>query len=110
VYGNRLNGSIPGGFQKLESLTYLNLSSNNFKGQIPSELGHIVNLDTLDLSYNEFSGPVPPTIGDLEHLLCHVGPPISATFSRAQHQRFGGAGVGNNQWLKFRRFISLFPN
>jgi len=53
----------------LESLTYLNLSSNNFKGQIPSELGHIVNLDTLDLSYNEFSGPVPPTIGDLEHLL-----------------------------------------
>jgi len=23
VYGNRLNGSIPAGFQKLESLTYL---------------------------------------------------------------------------------------
>ncbi|KAL9265879.1 LRR receptor-like serine/threonine-protein kinase ERL1-like protein [Drosera capensis] len=69
VHGNNLNGSIPHGLHKLESLTYLNLSSNNFGGNIPIELGRIVNLDTLDLSCNNFSGSAPPSLGELEHLL-----------------------------------------
>ncbi|XP_058106223.1 uncharacterized protein LOC131249437 isoform X4 [Magnolia sinica] len=64
LQGNRLTGKIPeviglmqalavfSGLilefgQKLESLTYLNFSSNNFKGRIPVELGRIINLDTL---------------------------------------------------------------
>ena len=41
---------------------------------------------------------------------CHVGPPVSAACPRAQRRWLGRAGAGNNQWLKFRRFVSLFPN
>ncbi|XP_058075314.1 LRR receptor-like serine/threonine-protein kinase ERECTA [Magnolia sinica] len=51
----RLNGSIPSEFLKLESLTYLNFSSNNFKGWIPIELGRIINLDTLSVAMQAFN-------------------------------------------------------
>ncbi|KAL9254930.1 LRR receptor-like serine/threonine-protein kinase ERL1-like protein [Drosera capensis] len=86
VHGNNLNGSIPHGLHKLESLTYLNLSSNNFGGNIPIELGRIVNLDTLDLSCNNFSGSAPPSLGELEHLLIlnvssnHLVGPVPSDF------------------------------
>ncbi|KAF9623966.1 hypothetical protein IFM89_006693 [Coptis chinensis] len=69
LYGNKLSGGIPPGFERLESMTSLNLSSNNLKGPIPIELSRIGNLDTLDLSNNKIYGSIPSFIGDLEHLL-----------------------------------------
>ncbi|KAG6423410.1 hypothetical protein SASPL_113805 [Salvia splendens] len=69
VHGNKLNGTVPLAFQRLKSMTYLNLSSNNLRGPIPIELSRIGNLDTLDLSNNKISGDMPSSLGDLEHLL-----------------------------------------
>ncbi|KAF9608353.1 hypothetical protein IFM89_009288 [Coptis chinensis] len=69
LYGNKLSGGIPPGFERLESMTSLNLSSNNLKGPIPIELSRIGNLDTLDLSNNKIYGSIPSSVGDLEHLL-----------------------------------------
>ncbi|KAK9126273.1 hypothetical protein Scep_015119 [Stephania cephalantha] len=69
VYGNHLNGSIPLGFQHLESLTYLNLSSNNFRGnrltgKIPEVIGLMQALAVLDLNDNELVVPIPPIFGN----------------------------------------------
>ncbi|KAF5748363.1 putative erecta [Tripterygium wilfordii] len=68
VHGNKLNGTIPLAFQRLESMTYLNLSSNNIRGSIPIELSRIGNLDTLDLSNNHLSGLIPQEISQLQNM------------------------------------------
>ncbi|KAF9610910.1 hypothetical protein IFM89_025710, partial [Coptis chinensis] len=59
LYGDKLSGCIPPGFERLESMTSLNLSSNNLKGPIPIELSRIGNLDTLNVSYNNLAGDIP---------------------------------------------------
>ncbi|KAF9604046.1 hypothetical protein IFM89_001406 [Coptis chinensis] len=59
LYGNKLSGGIPPGFERLESMMSLNLSSNNLKGPIPIEQSQIGNLDTLNVSYNNLAGDIP---------------------------------------------------
>ncbi|XP_058111721.1 receptor-like protein 7 [Magnolia sinica] len=44
---------IPSGFDKLSSLTHLNLSSLRFYGQIPLEISRLTSLVSLDLSFND---------------------------------------------------------
>ncbi|XP_058111827.1 receptor-like protein 50 [Magnolia sinica] len=46
---------IPSGFEKLTSLTHLNLASLHFYGQIPLEISNLTSLVSLDLSYNHHS-------------------------------------------------------
>ncbi|XP_034205238.1 receptor-like protein EIX2 [Prunus dulcis] len=64
------NNSISGSLSFLcasadKSLTYLNLSSNNFAGELPDCWSHLETLVMLDLSNNAFSGKIPMTIGSL---------------------------------------------
>ncbi|KAK9126274.1 hypothetical protein Scep_015120 [Stephania cephalantha] len=59
------------GFQHLESLTYLNLSSNNFRGNnlngsIPDSIGNCTSFEILDVSYNQITGEIPYNIGFLQ--------------------------------------------
>ncbi|KAM3395793.1 receptor-like protein EIX2 [Capsicum galapagoense] len=64
-----LSGVISPSLLVLESLSYLDLSSNNFGGiQIPKFFGSFRYLKYLNLSNAGFGGTVPPHIGNLSRL------------------------------------------
>ncbi|KAK5841106.1 hypothetical protein PVK06_010014 [Gossypium arboreum] len=52
--GNNINTTLFSyGFDKLQNLTHLNLSSSCFHGQIPMKISHLTRLVSLDLSYQD---------------------------------------------------------
>ncbi|XP_017632797.1 receptor-like protein 7 [Gossypium arboreum] len=52
--GNNFNTTLFSyGFNKLQNLTHLNLSSSCFHGQIPMKISHLTRLVSLDLSYQD---------------------------------------------------------
>ncbi|KAG4130710.1 hypothetical protein ERO13_D09G162401v2 [Gossypium hirsutum] len=53
---NRLMATFPTGFDKLENLSYLNLSNAGFTGQIPAVISRMTRLVTLDLSVSSLLG------------------------------------------------------
>lgn len=53
----------------ISSLKVLDLSRNGFIGPIPSDLAKITTLVYLNLSSNNFEGPVPSGFGNLEKLM-----------------------------------------
>ncbi|XP_062114692.1 receptor-like protein 6 [Humulus lupulus] len=56
------SGVIPSSIGKLKQLTFLDLSHNNFSGQISSYLSNLTQLNLLYLQFNHFSGPFPMPI------------------------------------------------
>ncbi|KAM5560484.1 receptor-like protein 53 [Rosa sericea] len=56
AYNNFNYGRIPSEFNKLASLSYLNLSNARFAGQIPIEISQLTRLVILDLSTRYFPG------------------------------------------------------
>ncbi|KAK4479235.1 hypothetical protein RD792_014746 [Penstemon davidsonii] len=61
-----LSGSIGYKLADLKSVTYFDLSKNNFKDSIPYQLPP--NLQQIDFSGNEFSGNVPYSISQMTNL------------------------------------------
>jgi hypothetical protein len=55
---NFFHGFVPSGVSKLKNLVLLNLSSNNFEGLVPSGFGNLESLEYLDLRHNSFSGDI----------------------------------------------------
>jgi hypothetical protein len=51
-----------------ETVTGIQLYSNNLAGTIPSELGSLSNLKDLDFWNNQLSGSIPPELGNLSNL------------------------------------------
>ncbi|MBA0793633.1 hypothetical protein Gohar_018026, partial [Gossypium harknessii] len=51
--------AFPAGFDKLENLSYLNLSNAGFTGQIPAKISRLTRLVTLDLSTDSFLSGEP---------------------------------------------------
>ncbi|XP_059629274.1 receptor-like protein EIX2 [Cornus florida] len=64
----QLGGKISPSLVELESLSYLDLSFNNFSGSIPSFFGSMPSLRYLNLSYGYFEGLIPHQLGNLSSL------------------------------------------
>jgi len=69
VVRNKLQGTIPGYFAKIDKLHLLSLSENKLSGTIPSSLGSTKNLDYLYLDNNKLQGTIPPSLGSGSSLL-----------------------------------------
>ncbi|KAH9648342.1 protein kinase domain-containing protein [Citrus sinensis] len=63
--GNKLTGSIPVTFGRLQKLQGLYLPFNKLAGSIPDHLCHLARLNTLGLAGNKFSGSIPSCLGNL---------------------------------------------
>jgi uncharacterized protein YjbI with pentapeptide repeats len=57
AYNDFNSSQIPSQFDKLENLSYLNLSNAGFAGQIPIAISRLIRLVTLDLSGNYYPWP-----------------------------------------------------
>ncbi|WRX11488.1 Leucine-rich repeat - like 10 [Theobroma cacao] len=65
---NQCQGEIPEVIGNLKLIRMLNLSNNNITGHIPSSLGEITNLESLDLSRNKLSGQIPQQLANINFL------------------------------------------
>ena len=63
-----LSGKFSNEFQKLNSLTYLNLCSNGFSSFLPNSFTNLTSLKFLDVSQNQFSGNFPLGFGKFHDL------------------------------------------
>ncbi|RDX84880.1 Receptor-like protein 12, partial [Mucuna pruriens] len=79
---NNFSSLIPSGFNKLDKLTYLNLSNAGFVGQIPIQISQIESLSVIVLDWNNISSPLPETFAHLRNLtiLSLVGCELIGTF------------------------------
>ncbi|KAB2055440.1 hypothetical protein ES319_A11G038100v1 [Gossypium barbadense] len=66
---NQFSGPLPVEISQMPSLNFLMLSNNQFTGSIPPEYGNFSQLQTLDLSFNRLSGSIPPELGKLNSML-----------------------------------------
>ena len=65
---NNFSQEIPNWLFNLSSLVSLSLTDNQFKGQISESLGQLKYLEYLEFSENSFYGPIPTSIGNLSSL------------------------------------------
>ncbi|CAI0546284.1 unnamed protein product [Linum tenue] len=64
-----LAGNISSSLLRLPSLSYLDMSLNDFQGnEIPAFLGQLNDLTYLNLSFSSFGGEIPPQLGNLSKL------------------------------------------
>lgn len=64
-----LGGKVGSSLTRLENLSYLDLSLNDFEGiQIPNFFGDMKNMRYLNLSFASFSGEIPQSLGNLSSL------------------------------------------
>ncbi|KAF7143225.1 hypothetical protein RHSIM_Rhsim05G0033100 [Rhododendron simsii] len=68
LWSNDLVGKIPASFGSLSKLAYLDLFSNNLIGGIPPSLGNLSLLQRIDLGENRLTGTIPHSIGRLSNL------------------------------------------
>ena len=66
---NQLSGSIPDELGNMANLEYLYLMGNQLTGSIPVELGNLISLQYLYLSANQLTGNIPSELGDLTNLI-----------------------------------------
>lgn len=70
---NNLTGSIPGELGNLTQLKILDLRNNHLTGNIPVNFGSLTHLTVLDLSSNQLTGNIPAQLGNLTHLIVDAG-------------------------------------
>ncbi|KRH08947.1 hypothetical protein GLYMA_16G182700v4 [Glycine max] len=66
--GNSFSSSIPDCLYGLHRLKFLNLMDNNLHGTISDALGNLTSLVELDLSGNQLEGTIPTSLGNLTSL------------------------------------------
>ncbi|XP_075667290.1 receptor-like protein EIX2 [Castanea sativa] len=62
VSNNLLTGAIPHCLKYWQSLTHLNLGSNDISGRIPYSMGSLVALQSLHVRNNRISGDIPSSL------------------------------------------------
>ncbi len=65
---NNLSGVFPPQIGNISKLQYLNLNSNALAGPVPEEIGNLSKLKFLYLHDNQLTGPIPAEIGNLSNL------------------------------------------
>ncbi|KAL0009971.1 hypothetical protein SO802_005079 [Lithocarpus litseifolius] len=68
VSNNLLTGAIPHCLKYWQSLTHLNLGSNDISGRIPYSMGSLVALQSLHLQNNRISGDIPSSLKKCSNL------------------------------------------
>ncbi|RZB61733.1 Receptor-like protein EIX2 [Glycine soja] len=69
LWGNEIQGPIPGGIRNLTLLQNLDLSENSFSSSIPDCLYGLHRLKYLDLRYNNLHGTISDALGNLTSLV-----------------------------------------
>ncbi|KAE8723939.1 hypothetical protein F3Y22_tig00011079pilonHSYRG00019 [Hibiscus syriacus] len=118
---NRLMLAFPTAFDKLENLSYLNLS-NGFTGQIPAEISRMTKLVSLDLSVSSLLGgtlklgnpnlQAVSSLTDLQVLSmsnCHLSGPIDSSLSNLRSLSVIRLD-NNNLSASVPQFFAAFPN
>ncbi|KAM0938891.1 putative non-specific serine/threonine protein kinase [Dioscorea sansibarensis] len=62
---NEFYSLLPNWLFNLSSLQYLNLQFNQFQGSLPDDFANMTSLEVVQLGNNAFVGPIPRTIGFL---------------------------------------------
>ncbi|KAM3747259.1 hypothetical protein ACB098_05G021800 [Castanea mollissima] len=68
VSNNLLTGAIPHCLKYWQSLTHLNLGSNDISGRIPYSMGSLVALQSLHVQNNRISGDIPSSLKKCSNL------------------------------------------
>ncbi|KAL4625572.1 hypothetical protein ACB092_05G036000 [Castanea dentata] len=68
VSNNLLTGAIPHCLKYWQSLTHLNLGSNDISGRIPYSMGSLVALQSLHVRNNRISGDIPSSLKKCSNL------------------------------------------
>jgi Leucine-rich repeat (LRR) protein len=72
LYSNSLSGNMHAVIKevvlKLNSLTELDLSDNDFTGTLPGEVGQLIQMTGIDLGANKLNGSVPSQLADMTAL------------------------------------------
>ena len=100
---NFFHGFVPSGVSKLKNLVLLNLSSNNFEGIVPSGFGSLDSLEYLDLSHNSFSGDIMGLLSQLD-IVVHVD---------LSSNQFSGSldlGLGNASFVSSIKYLNVSHN
>ncbi|GJP58863.1 hypothetical protein CLOP_g5798 [Closterium sp. NIES-67] len=66
---NQFDGKIPMDIFQLRNLEVLSLENNLFTGSVPRTLSNLVRLKTLNLGKNDFYGPLPQFFGAMHDLV-----------------------------------------
>ena len=83
---NNFNQEIPKWLFNSTCLVALGLFNNQFKGQIPESFVQLKYLESLDLRWNSFHGPIPTSIGNLSslrYLVLDGNPLINGTLPKS---------------------------
>ncbi|KAJ6927709.1 inactive receptor kinase [Populus alba x Populus x berolinensis] len=100
---NFFHGLVPSGVSKLKNLVLLNLSSNNFEGIVPSGFGNLDSLEYLDLSHNSFSG-------DIMGLLSQLDIVVQVDLSSNQFSGSLDLGLGNASFVSSIKYLNASHN
>ncbi|KAL8140133.1 hypothetical protein V2J09_006154 [Rumex salicifolius] len=63
--GNNLSGSLPTSLNDMNTLTWLDVSQNDFTGSLPGNMSS--NLQSVNVSYNDLDGVVPENLRKFPH-------------------------------------------
>ncbi|CAK7329175.1 unnamed protein product [Dovyalis caffra] len=100
---NLFHGFLPSGVAKLKNLVLLNLSSNNFEGIVPSGFRNLESLEYLDLGHNSFSG-------DIMGLLSQLGSVVHVDLSSNQFSGSLDLGLGNASFVSSIKYLNISHN
>lgn len=106
---NRLSGDIPTGF--ISTLTFLDLSGNNFTGKFQNlDFGTCQNLTVINLSRNDFSGTGFPVSLTNCHLLERLDISHNAQRMRIPAAMLGGFKNLKSISLAYNQFFGQIPS